>query len=84
MSWLTLPMIWLARGAEAVTYCCTTSATRWSFGRSSSGTSAAEVLGLLELRTIELLALAATSSPDLSSIVSVMSLRMRPNDGTRS
>ena len=35
---------------------------------------------MLELRTIEFAALAATSSPDLSSMVSVMSVRMRPKD----
>ena len=81
MSAVTLPITLLASGADAVTYCCTTPATRSSLGRSSSGDVGGAVPRVARVaHDRRSSALAATSSPDLSSIVSVMSLRMRPND----
>ena len=80
---MTVPITWLASGAEAVTYCWTTAATRGSSGRSSQrhvGDAGSRGVAARS-RTIDVRPRsAATSSPVLSSIVSVMSVRIRPND----
>jgi len=51
-----------------------------SFVGSGWRTVVLSIRGLSALSTIWLSALACTSSPDLSSRVSVMSVRIRPND----